>query len=158
VERVDDVRVLRVDVDTAVVTALTVSNSLIVGRHLAPRRAAVVGAEEPRIADHEHALALRVVGDRDPYFAGQPSGQSVAGDLLPRRADIEGLEGLRARGAGRLASSATAGSGNGRRVVRDGRREDRHRRVERAGDLLHAGAVVYEKRLSPSRAAVGASV
>src|SRR5262249_60613481 len=66
IERVDDVRVLRVDVHAAVVAALAVSNSLIVGGHLMPRRSAVVGSIKSPVADHEDPLPIRIVGPGDP--------------------------------------------------------------------------------------------
>src|SRR5678816_962456 len=60
VDGVDNIRVLRVDVNAAVVAALAVSNSLIVGGHLVPRGAGVVGTVEAPVADDEHALGVGV--------------------------------------------------------------------------------------------------
>src|SRR5206468_7388482 len=54
IDRVDDVRVLWVDVNATVVAALAVTNSLIVGGHLAPRRTAIIRAIQPGVRDQKH--------------------------------------------------------------------------------------------------------
>ena len=65
------------------------------------------------------------------------------------------LVGREVRRAGARASATSAGTGGV--IVQHRRREDHLRRVERARELLRAGAVVDEQRLRPRRAAVGAA-
>ena len=65
VDGVDDVGVLGVHVDAAVVAALAVPDARVGRVHLAPRGAGVVGAPQTGVLDQEHALRVRVVRDRD---------------------------------------------------------------------------------------------
>ena len=65
-ERVNDVGILRVDEHAAIVAALGVGDPFVVCRHVAPRRAAIVGAVQPEVADDIDALR----GGPDPYGDG----------------------------------------------------------------------------------------
>src|SRR5207302_614022 len=91
VEGVDPVGIVRVDVDAAVVAALTVADARVVGGHLPPGRAAVVGAVETEVADDEDALTAGVVGDSDPHLAGDAGGECVAGNFGPADAIVYGF-------------------------------------------------------------------
>ena len=58
-----DVGILRVDEQPAVVPTLTVPNARVVGRDLAPIVAAVVRTKESVVADNKYALGVRVRRD-----------------------------------------------------------------------------------------------
>ncbi len=159
VDRVDDFRIRRIDVDAAIVSVLSVRDAPIIRRHLAPRVPTVVGTIETEVANQVHALAVRVHRDGDRR-AARERGKAVAGDLLPCDPFVERLEQLRARrrrrGASRSAATTTA-AGERVAVVLYRRREHHLRIVECPGDLLRAGLVVDVQRLRPIPAAVRAA-
>ena len=64
---------------------------VIVGGHLAPGRAAVVGAIEAEVADDEDALRVGVHSRRRPTCVPASARQPAAGDLLPGDAAVGGL-------------------------------------------------------------------
>src|SRR5437762_5437160 len=152
-ERVNDVGILRIDINTAVVAALGIRDPFVVSGHMAPRRAAIVGPIQSEITNEINALRIGAVGDRDGEAAGEPR-QASAGtdDLAPRDPAVSGLVETRTR-LRRVRGGWVAGT---RWEVAEPRcGENDVRRVCRARERSDAGLFVDVQRLDPGRSAVG---
>src|SRR6266566_1004555 len=89
---------LGVDEHAAIVAALSVGDPLIVCRHVAPRRAAIVGPIQSEITNQIDALRIGAVRDRDGEAAGEPRQASArTDDLAPRDPAVRGLVETRTR-------------------------------------------------------------
>ena len=159
-DRVHHVGVLRVDIHAAFVAFATVADARVVGRHRAPGRAAVIGAEESVVPDEKDALCVGAHRNGEPR-ASLEAWQPGALDFLPRRAAIERLEqdGAGPRAVARLEAELPRAQRAPRvtrvHVVPHRRREHDVRHVVGTGELLGARLVIHEERACPRAAAVG---
>src|SRR6185437_10343048 len=144
--------VLRVDVHAAVVAALSIRDPLVGRVHLAPVRAAIIGAIESGVLDQVHALRVGVHRDRNRGAARQ-CGKPAALDLLPCQSVIGRLV---QRGAASRARSARARYPGGDVMPYSGCEYDVGL-IVRACELLNTSGVVDVQSLRPRPAAVGAA-
>ncbi len=160
---VDDVGILWIDVDAAVVAALTVADPAVIGRHLAPGGAAVIRSVEATVGNEVEALCIGAQGHRNRRASGQSRqsggaefvpGHAIVGRLVDRRA---GAGRVRTRGEGELWRPQPVLRVVRRRIVPHAGREDHVRHVVGAGQLVDAGGTVDGQRPVPGLAAVAAA-
>ena len=150
-EGVDDVGILGIHEDAAVVATLGVGNTFVIGGHMAPRRAAIVGAIQSKVADEVDAQCIRADRDRHGDSARERR-QPAAGDLTPADAGIRGLVDA-ASGAGCVRLGRISGSGAKVAEHRCGKNDVR--RACRGYERPDTDLIVDVQRLGPGRSPVG---
>src|SRR5260221_2588298 len=146
-EGVHDVGILGIDLHARVVAALSVTNALIVRRHLPPRGASVVRAPKARVGGNEHALRIRASCHGDGHATIQP-GQATAGKLPPGDTAVDRLED-QGRGASCVRRLRRRRYPWRRRAMLHRRREYHGPRVLRPRELPDTRRVVPEHRARP---------
>src|SRR6185369_10102229 len=155
-DRVNGVRVLRINPHARAVITLAVGNASLIARHVPPRDALVIGPRQAggslkRSANHIHALATRVHCDRDADSSVVLWQRS---DFRPRLAFIDRLV---QRGAVRsLWRTASTSAKTAAGTLRS--REEYVRHVERVLDVARAVRVLWPQGVLPVLAAVSRAV